>query len=235
MRSLLIVLTAALLLGGCGRGQELPVTTRPVNERASDDGPLLPADALRPQDLPVLDAVLSDFAADPGFGDTYLSKYGRQLVVHRETTGGSAFVRADQLGSDAAGRRLPQDAAADLEARNNGPPVTVSRSTFSSVRRAGAPLDGFKPSSHLVVADDLDRFPSNKPYQVDFVEAFRKAHPTARGFVWAWLPGYSADGRQAIVCLSFGPTAHGATATYLLERSAAGTWKVVWRDAAYYA
>jgi hypothetical protein len=59
-------------------------------------------------------------------------------------------------------------------------------------------------------------------------------HPDAKNYVWLLAPGYSSDGKTAIVRLSFGPTAHGATATYLLVKEK-GKWKVRQRRISYYA
>lgn len=76
------------------------------------------------------------------------------------------------------------------------------------------------------------------------LESMRFAHAhiglgqmPARGagtWVSVYLPGYSKDHNKAFVRLSFGPTAHGASATYFLARND-GKWAVVWRDFAYYA
>jgi ankyrin repeat protein len=56
----------------------------------------------------------------------------------------------------------------------------------------------------------------------------------AKGWVQVMLPGYSADGNRAVVSLSFGPTSHGASGTFLVERRA-DRWTVVWRHFAFYA
>lgn len=240
MRPAGIAAATVFLFAACDRS---PVTrqssTQSVNERASDDRPVQPADLLRPDDLPVLDAALTHFASDPEFEPMHRSfEKGRRLVVHRESLGGSAYVRAEQVWGDSAEGGLPGDAVADLEARNNGPLVTVSGTTFSSTRRAGAVLDGWKPSSPHVVVTDLTRFRGSnarwdKPFE--FEEALLKVHPDAKAYTWASLPGYTADGSTALVRVSFGPTAHGAMATYLLRKDASGTWTVTWRKRAYYA
>ncbi|AIE86815.1 ankyrin repeat domain-containing protein [Fimbriimonas ginsengisoli] len=54
-----------------------------------------------------------------------------------------------------------------------------------------------------------------------------------KGWVQVMLPGYSTDGAQAVLRFWFGPTPHGAAATYFL-RKVAGKWTVVWRDLARY-
>ena len=42
------------------------------------------------------------------------------------------------------------------------------------------------------------------------------------------------DGQEAVLRAWFGPTAHGATVTYMLAKKD-GRWKVVWRKVTYYA
>jgi hypothetical protein len=60
-----------------------------------------------------------------------------------------------------------------------------------------------------------------------------KGYPDVRAMAVLWLPAYSSDGRTAVVRFSFGPTAHGATATYLLARGVGG-WRVTrWAFAFY--
>jgi hypothetical protein len=53
------------------------------------------------------------------------------------------------------------------------------------------------------------------------------------GYAIAWLPAYSEDAKTALVRVYFGPTPHGATATYLLVRQN-GEWTIKWRRTAYY-
>ena len=54
-----------------------------------------------------------------------------------------------------------------------------------------------------------------------------------RGWIQPMLPAYSADGNRAMVRLWFGPSAHGAAATYFLKRDGEA-WVVVWREFAFY-
>jgi hypothetical protein len=56
----------------------------------------------------------------------------------------------------------------------------------------------------------------------------------AQGYVSFWLPAYSEDGITALVRFGFGPTAHGACGTYLLEKKG-GLWQILWRKLSYYA
>ena len=233
MRALLLTIAVSLGLTGCVRPPEEPASTQTAEPRAADDGPVQPADAVSAEDLAVLDAALSHFADDPGF-EPIGPLAGRRLIVHSVTLGGSAFVRPEQVGAEAPAGRLPEDALGDLERRNNGPAVRVSGMTFSSVRRAGAALDDWVPAHPNVTLENLDRFP-NEPRMFEFDKALQRAHPDAKAYVSAALPGYAADRRRAVVRLAFGPSAHGAMATYLLTKDAAGSWTVTWRKFTYYA
>jgi hypothetical protein len=80
-------------------------------------------------------------------------------------------------------------------------------------------LASFHPSSPSILVRDL----SGVDIDWDFAEAF----PDARGYVQAFLPGYSRDGRLALFYFHFGPTPHGAVGCYLISRETA-TWKIVW-------
>jgi hypothetical protein len=55
----------------------------------------------------------------------------------------------------------------------------------------------------------------------------------AKAYAHVWLPGYSKSGSTAVVRFFFGPTSHGATATYLLSKTD-GVWKVMKWAFAYY-
>ena len=237
MRHLPVIIALSLALTGCHRPQTEaappPPTLAPSPEpRTADDGPMQPADAVSPDDLAVLDAALSHFAADPTFQPGPLLQ-GHRLIVHSSTMGGSAFLRPDQVRADSRNGHLSEEALTDLERRNNGPLVQISGTTFSSVRRAGAALDAWSPTGPTVTCDDLGRFPKPSSRSVAFEEALKEAHPDAKAYVWVALPGYTADRRQAVVRLEFGPSAHGAIATFLLTREAAGSWTVTWGEFGY--
>ncbi len=52
-------------------------------------------------------------------------------------------------------------------------------------------------------------------------------------WVWVYLPGFSASGDNAVLRVNFGPTEHGASATYLFVRKN-GKWTISWRHDAHY-
>ena len=55
----------------------------------------------------------------------------------------------------------------------------------------------------------------------------------ARAWVQIQLPGYSNSRDRAVLRFNFGPTPHGAAATYFLVKQN-GMWKVRWRAFAFY-
>jgi len=65
--------------------------------------------------------------------------------------------------------------------------------------------------------------------QVDQDLGFCSQFPDARGYVESFLPGYSRDGRTALVLFSFGPTPHGAIGCYLLSKTN-GRWEIIERS-----
>ena len=90
-------------------------------------------------------------------------------------------------------------------------------------------LDAFRPTGGRVLVGDLDRVPS--PFGWPKVELI---DPQAYAFARVWLPAYAEDSRRAIFRFAFGPSGHGATATFLLRRDHAGKWTVTTCSLAYY-
>jgi hypothetical protein len=68
----------------------------------------------------------------------------------------------------------------------------------------------------------------------DLVSRTPPEYPDAKAYAIVFLPGYSKDGRTAVVQFDFGPTPHGASATYLLVRTEGG-WTVTQSALVYYA
>jgi len=66
-----------------------------------------------------------------------------------------------------------------------------------------------------------------------FLPSFKEKYPDAIAIINLWMPAYSKDKTLALVRFHFGPTAHGACATYLLVKSQ-GRWTVKHSKFAYY-
>jgi hypothetical protein len=75
-----------------------------------------------------------------------------------------------------------------------------------------------------VVIEDLSQF---NGFKNPFTDAIKTRYPAfdRSMYLILWLPGYSLDGKLSLLEFRFGPTAHGAHATYLLSKENGG-WAV---------
>lgn len=134
----------------------------------------------------------------------------KAILVHKESSGPSPIYLSDtQLQSDLREEKweVPAEASESLRQRNI----------------KAAPLGGLKFGKAVIVAD-IEKVPP---------EFNAREYSEAKAYAHVWLPGYSKDGSTAVVRLSFGPTPHGATATYLLTKTDSA-WKVTKWAFAYY-
>ncbi|WP_148593059.1 hypothetical protein [Aquisphaera giovannonii] len=170
--------------------------------------------AMTQDDFRVFDAVLADLLDSEVF-QTFSGANGGQteIVLHQRSAGGPIALSERNLlaeSRDEPSHTIPVDLRDDLRKRNPGSEIS---------------LDEFKPSDPRIVIRDLAESYS----YFDFSNRF----PHGIGYVIAWLPGYSTNGRTAVFRASFGPTSHGATLTYLLTRKD-GRWTVSWRTTISY-
>jgi hypothetical protein len=112
-------------------------------------------------------------------------------------------------------RTVPAEILADLRRRSREPVKS---------------LMDFRPANRDIIVTDLDRTTEDAANRgEDSDETFRKEYPTAWGYVWARLPGYSKDGRTAVVLFDGGPFGgHGLGWVYLLVKTGS-KWEVQWR------
>jgi hypothetical protein len=130
----------------------------------------------------------------------------RRFVVDHQTAGMYASELPNHLtGTDGHQWRMPQDTFLNLTNRNLGP-TSIPGHVFGD----------------SIVVEDLTR------------SGFDSDDPERPSFARLWLPGFSNDGKQAVVIFHFGPTPHGAVATYLLEMGN-GRWIVKEYGLLYYA
>jgi len=176
------------------------------------------------RDRQVLEAVLLRLLADPDFDMTRTSTNGALIVLHTCTPEKTGFLMSHQIHSDIGSHTLPSDAEGDLRRRNT--PPNAKPDTYDSITAFYTNLT-FK--AQIVLADLTDRTAGRQSYG-----AFEKAHPNARGFARAYLPGYSKDGTRAVVRAGVGPSPHGAMVTALLEK-VGDNWIVKWHHIAWYA
>ena len=152
------------------------------------------------RDRQVLEAVLLHLLADPEFDMTRVPTNGAVIVLHKRTPEKTGFLMSHQIRSDIDSRTLPSDVQEDLRRRNT--PPNAKPDTYDATTAFYTNLTFSAP---IVVADLTDKTGGRWSYR-----AFEEAHPKARGFARAYLPGYSKDGTRAVVRAGVGPSPHGA-------------------------
>jgi hypothetical protein len=144
------------------------------------------------------------------FKDFHLGSENKAQIVLNEKTNGSGGFDDDQLNSEFGSAKeggIPVPICADLRRRNSAEPLSLS---------------GFKPKNSKILVEELPDITQRGQFN------FERKYPQANTYVEAWLPGYSKDGKTAVVRVRFGPSPHEGTATYLLENRE-GRWKVKWK------
>lgn len=207
MRYEAALLLATAILVSCGR--------QPIDGVAP---PVQPVDQSAETPKPVDDrgpilAALDHFRQLPDVWTHGSEAADAVILVASSYQSRSGFISAGQLGADVSdeGWTVPEVARLDMERRTD----------------AGDTLTITEPPEFV----RLLNFASDRPG--DVLE-FSEKHPDARCFVSLWPPGYTADRKQAVVRFMFGPTAHGASAVYLLEFRD-GKWQVLKSAIAIYA
>ncbi len=161
-------------------------------------------------DAEVFAVVVEDFVSSPDY--CKLSAAGEPVFVDATT------LPAGHMTSDVQVRAEIKDRDWSSLA-----PLLVDLRERNSYRLA---LPWLPPASLGVVVTDLSLLQSEY-YRT---EKFRGSRCHLR----LWLPGHSADGNLSLVRFSWGPTAHGASATYLLNRTKRG-WRILWSRISIYA
>lgn len=216
-RNLSIVCAAASMLVCCNRHgpDRAPQSTQPAT-RPDPSHVIAPPDN---RDRAIFQLVLKDLITWEEF-HTYKSKnsMGTQIVVNSSTSEQEFMKSIDRQTKgemDRRGHRIPEEVYQDLAERNRGP----------------AKLDPLNLGDETIRVTDMRANPS---LYSDREYALSNAFPSARGWAELRLPGYSKNGKMAIVRMSVGPTPHGACATYFLELTHDG-WHIKWREMTYYA
>lgn len=186
-------------------------------------GFVLPVFAASPdeRDRQVLEALLLHLLADPKFDMTPVSTNGAAIVLHTRTPEKTGFLLPHQIAAELGSRTLPADAENNIRRRNvpnDGKP------TFDSVN---ASYTNLTFAAGIVVADWME-IPARGRSSLE------NAHPNARGWLEAYLPGYSSDGTFAVVRAAVGPWAHAAMLTAVLEKRQ-NKWTVAWYYVARFA
>jgi hypothetical protein len=180
---------------------------------ASGATPTVPDD----RDRQVLESLLLHLLSDTKFDVTRVPTNGAMIVLHARTPEKTGFLMSDQIRSEIGSRTLPSDAEKDMRRRNT--PVDAKPDMYDSVK---ASYTNLTFAAGIVVTDLTEIWKRRRSCC-----SFEDAHPKARGWLEAYLPGYSKDGTRAVVRADVGPWAHGAMLTAVLEKQE-DKWVVVW-------
>lgn len=167
----------------------------------------------RDDDAAVLEAALVDLATYKG--DDFELSWGQKnknIVLFDETIGRANEYTESQMNSELDERKandVSLEMRRDFISRNSKP---VSLKTL----KLGDARILIKPENEIPLRWGVD---------FDKIKAI--------GWVRVHLPGYSSKGDRAFLRFGFGPTPHGASGTFFLEKKA-GKWVVRWRDFAHY-
>jgi len=182
--------------------------------------PIVPDD----RDRQVLESLLLHLLGDTHFDMTRVSTNGASILLHANTPEKTGFLMPHQIHSEIGGRSLPSDAETDMRRRNT--PVDAKSDAFGSAR---ASYTNLTFAAGIVVTDLTETWKPQRSFR-----SFEDAHPKARGWLEAYLPGYSKDGTRAVVRAGVGPWAHAAMLTAVLEKRG-DKWVVVWYHVARFA
>jgi hypothetical protein len=159
--------------------------------------------------------------ASADFDMTRVPKDGATIMLHSRTPEKTGMIKPEQMQHDIGeGHTIPEEIRRDLLRRNAQPGTYDSRA---------APFGGLKLDQRIVVADLTGKLGGRSSSG-----AFEEAYPKARGWIEAYLPGYSKDGSRAVVRAWAGPSPHGAVVTAILEKSG-DKWLVKWHYLAFFA
>jgi len=175
------------------------------------------------RDRQVLETLLLHLVADPKFDMSRVSTNGATIVIHSRTPKKTGFLLPHQIDTEIGSRTLPVDAENEMRRRNV---PDGDKATFDSVE---AYYTNLTFAAGIVVAD-LSEVRARR----GSINSFEDAHPKARGWLEAYLPGYSKDGSRAVIRASVGPWAHAAMLTAVLEKRG-DKWAVVWYHVARFA
>jgi hypothetical protein len=177
------------------------------------------------RDREVLETVLLHLLADPEFEMARVPTDEAVIVLHVRTPEKIGFLSSNQIRIDTGNHTLPADLEAELRRRNTPPESKPHAYDAVSAFYTNLPF-----SPQIVVADlSILKGDPRRSHST-----FQKAHPKAKGFVKAYLPGYSKEGSRALVRSAVGPSPHGAMVTALLEKRG-DQWVVKWHHIARYA
>jgi hypothetical protein len=187
---------------------------------------VLPTSAAPPdeRDRQVLETLLLHLLSDSKFDMTRVSTNGATIVLHARTPEKTGFLMSHQIRTEIGSRKLPSDAETDMRRRNT--PGDTKADTYDSVT---ASYTNLAFAAGIVVTNSSGIWNGRRSFA-----SFEDVYPKARGWLDAYLPGYSRDGTRAVVRAGVGPWAHAAMLTAVLEKRG-DKWTVAWYYVARFA
>ncbi|MCW3096805.1 MAG: hypothetical protein JWL77_2423 [Chthonomonadaceae bacterium] len=181
-------------------------------------------------DFSILEVVLTDLLKNHDFNEALGDKYvllGAKAPAQPLNTDLMLNTAGKQVNS------LPADVWTDLWKRNHEMALVPSfphdslllRDEFKPERYE---WENFHPRNPQISVHDIRLYLSG----IEGWAQFKHDYPEAKGFISAWLPGYSKDRKTAVLHFMVGPGAHGGFGTYLLIHSG-GQWKIKWSALRY--
>jgi hypothetical protein len=196
-----------LVTGVCG----LSIMANGCNRKPEPLPPTIEAAQLTTADSEVLDVVARDLMGNKEFNPQISgSATAKALLVVDKATPGAATGIARHCNAPSLPAAVVSEMRQDLLNRN------PAGRRFS--------LSTYRPNDPLIQIRDLGG--------ADVDLEFEAVFPGARGYIQPYLPGYSRDGKAAMVGFGFGPTAHEAAGWYVVTWEN-GAWKIQHRFLGY--
>jgi hypothetical protein len=173
------------------------------------DGTLKLSEIADERDRHLMEAFLLHVLTSSEFNFARIGTNGAEIVLDSRTPGGNRRLRPDLMwhpDNIGAGHSIPEDVQRDIVRRNGRQPASFTDLRFD------------KRITVATIPRSKGRGPAG---------LFEQAHPNGLAWIQAWLPGYSADGTQAVVRGWIGPRPGGAQLTAFLEKKGE-VWLVKW-------
>jgi hypothetical protein len=216
--SIVLLLGVAYCVQSAGARRNVAKPTAVGDDKEQEPRELKPEEKKR--DYAVIEAALVDLT-DPKspVNENYIKNRGvagKYIVLGPTTSGNYGCLSRESLPSlvdKEKGQTIPDEIADALRQRNKEQRASLQDfRTEKAQIRLRAVYEEFKDS-----------------FGLEFAEKFWEKYADSWGYVYAFLPGYSKDGKTAVVIFDDGPSPHGAQVTYLMVKAEEG-WKIKWRN-----
>jgi hypothetical protein len=171
------------------------------------------------RDYAVLEATLNDLASPKNPEYKYAIRdggfVGREIVVD-ETT-----IQYCSIEVTCETENIDREDARSI-------PIDIQKDIIRRQKEPARSLMDFKPANPHVIVCDVDKLLEGVTGIAVF-DKLRKEYPAAWAYVRVNMPGYSKDGKSAVVLVEGGPNGgHGASWVYMLTKKGK-PWEVQWR------